>query len=100
MGFSDVVKGYKPVENSEFGPNKKLVGDAVCESRLEKIVSKKGQEWIILKGKVIHPIADPKGRETTLQSGDEIPIFYSPAEQKDIEELMDDLFTAGISRLG
>lgn len=96
MGLSDLVKSYKPVENSEFGAKKKLIGDAVCTLLLEEIVSKKGQKWVIWRATAIHPIEDAKGRETTLEPGDEIVQMYDPAKNESMEELMNDLFTAGI----
>ena len=97
MGFASAAQGYKPKENQEFGPKKKLVGDAVCQLNLEEIVSKKnGSKWIVWRAVAIHPIEDAKGRETTLVSGDQIEKIYDPTDDEAIQELMDDLFTAGI----
>lgn len=98
MSLSSVAQGYQPKENAEFGGKKKLVGDAVCEVKLEKITAKKsGKEWIILKGEAINIIPDDKGRETTVEVGDEISKFYDGADDESAQELMDDLFTAGIT---
>ena len=99
MGLLDVKQsGYVPKENQEFGNKKKLIGDAVCQVTLEKIVSKKTQkEWIILKAEAIHVIADPKGRETTIEPSDSIDKMYDPTNNESIEDLNDDLFTAGIT---
>ena len=98
MGLLDVKNsGYVPKENQEFGNKKKLVGDGVCQVELTKKLSKKNQEWIILKAEVIHTIPDEKGRDTTLEPGDSIDKLYNPAEDESMQELADDLFTAGIS---
>ena len=98
MGLLDVAQsGYQPKENQEFGGRKKLIGDAVCEVKLESIISKKGKKWYLLKGEAINVIADPKGRPTTVEVGDEITRMYDPDEHEDVQELADDLFTAGIS---
>ena len=99
MGLFNVkASGYAPKENQEFGNKKKLVGDAVCQVTLDKIVSKKnGKEWLVLKGEVIHTIADPKDRPTTLEPSDSIDKIYDPTNDESIQELNDDLFTAGIS---
>jgi hypothetical protein len=99
MGLNDVVmSGYTPKENQEFGGRKKLVGDAVCQVELKAVNGKKdGKLWYILKGEAIHPIADPKGRETTVEAGDEISKLYDSTDSEAIQELMDDLFTAGIT---
>lgn len=97
MGLADLAKTYTPVENPEFGQKKKLVGDAVCEMKLDKITAKKGgKSWIILKGTVIHCVPDPKGRPTTLEPGDEIALFYDELNPESVEKLLNDLFTAGI----
>lgn len=97
MGFSDVAKNYKPTENSEFGPKKKLIGDSVCEATLDKVtVKKSGKELAMLKLVAIHPIPDPKGRETTIISGDEVAFFYEGDDQESAQKLLNDLFTAGI----
>lgn len=98
MGLNDVVNNYTPKENQEFGNKKKLVGDAVCEVKLDSIVGKKnGKEWYILKGEVINAIPDEKGRETTVEVGDEISRLYDPTDDESMQEMMDDLFTAGIT---
>lgn len=99
MGLLDVkMSGYVPKENQEFGNKKKLIGDAVAQVTLDKIVSKKNQkEWIVLKSAVIHAIADPKGRETTLEAGDSIDKLYDSSDNESIQEMNDDLFTAGIT---
>ncbi len=95
MGLNDVMmNGYQPKENAEFGGRKKLVGDAVCQVSL--IEAGKTKKWYILKGEVIHPIADEKGRPTTVEAGDEISKLYDPTDNEALQELMDDLFTAGI----
>lgn len=97
MGLLDLINaGYKPKENQEFGNKKKLIGDAVCQVTLEKKLSKKGQEWIILKAEAIHVLPDPKGRETTVEAGDSIDKVYDPADEESMQELQDDLFTAGV----
>ena len=97
MSIVDAFKAHKAVENPEFGQKKKLVGDAVAQVQsLDKITSKKGAEWVILKTNVIHPIADPKGRETTVISGDEIVKMYDPNDSESVADLKNDLFTAGI----
>ena len=99
MGLFDIKNsGYVPRENQEFGDKKKLVGDAVCQVTLQKNPSKKtGKVWIILKGEAIHCIPDAKGRETTVEPGDSIDKVYDPEDQESMQELADDLFTAGIS---
>lgn len=97
MSILEVLKNHKPVENAEFGQKKRLVGDAVCQvASLEKITSKKGASWIVLKTNVIHAIPDAKGRETTLMAGDEISKVYDPTDAEALQELDNDLFTAGI----
>ncbi len=98
MSMVDLFKNRTPVENPEYGAKKKLTGDAVAQVQsLEKIVSKKnGAEWIILKTEVINAIPDPKGRPTTVEPSDEITKVYNPTEEKSMNELGDDLFTAGI----
>ena len=98
MGLLDKInEGYKPKENSEFGQKKKLIGDAVCQVTLEKKLSKKDKEWIILKAEAIHVIPDQKGRETTVEAGDSIDKVYDPSDSDSMEELADDLFTAGVT---
>ena len=98
MGLLNVSQsGYVPKENQEFGNKKKLIGDAVCQVTLDKKVSKKGKEWIILKAEAIHTIPDEKGRETTVEPGDSIDKIYDPEDEESLQELMDDLFTAGVS---
>lgn len=97
MGLLDVKNsGYVPKENQEFGNKKKLVGDAVCQVTLVNKTAKTGKEWIILKAEAIHTIADSKGRETTLEPGDSIDKLYDPSDDESMQELADDLFTAGI----
>ena len=99
MGLLDNINaGYKPKENAEYGQKKKLIGDAVCQVTLEAIVGKKsGKSWYILKGEAIHTIPDPKGRETTVEPGDEISRLYDPEDAESMDEMADDLFTAGIT---
>ena len=97
MSLADRVNQYTPKENSEFGQNKKLVGDAVAQVKLEKFVSKKGTEFIKLVGEVINTIPDAKGRETTVEVGDEITKLYDTTNDEKMDDLMNDLFTAGIS---
>lgn len=98
MSMLEVFKGHKAVENPEFGQKKKLIGDAVAQVvSLEKITSKKNQkEWVIFKCEAIHAIPDPKGRETTVQPGDELAKVYDPTDGESIADLKNDLFTAGI----
>ena len=98
MGLNDLfASGYQPKENQEFGNKKKLIGDAVCQLKLESITSKKtGKEWYVLKGEAIHVIPDEKGRETTIEAGDSIDKVYNPDDNESLGGLMDDLFTAGI----
>lgn len=97
MGMLDAFKSLVPTENPEFGAKKKLIGDAVAQVQsLHKITSKKGAEWIVLKCEAIHPIADPKGRETTVAAGDELTKVYNPTEVDSLQDLANDLFTAGI----
>lgn len=98
MGLFDAKKsGYVPKENQEFGNKKKLVGDAVCEVELTSKVAKSGKTWYILKGVVINAIPDEKGRPTTVEPGDSIDKLYDPEDSESIDEMSDDLFTAGIS---
>lgn len=99
MGILDLTaSGYQPKENQEFGNKKKLVGDAVCQVTLESIVAKKNQKkWYILKGEVINAIPDPKGRPTTVEAGDEISRVYDPEDNESLQEMLDDLFTSGIT---
>lgn len=97
MSMAEFFKNYQPVENPEFGQKKKLIGDAVAQVvSLEKIVAKSGAEWVVFKCEAIHPIADPKGRETTVSSGDELTMVYDPTDQESLGKLANDLFTAGI----
>lgn len=97
MGMTDVFKNYQPVENPEFGQKKKLIGDAVAQVvSLEKMTAKSGAEWVIFKCEAIHPIPDPKGRETTLSAGDELTKVYNPNDEESMQDLANDLFTAGI----
>jgi hypothetical protein len=98
MGLLDVKNsGYVPKENQEFGNKKKLVGDAVCQVEINSKLAKSGVTWYILKAEVIHTIPDPKGRETTLEAGDSIDKLYNPDDAESMQELSDDLFTAGIT---
>lgn len=98
MGLLDVKNsGYVPKENQEFGNKKKLVGDAVCQVTLDKKLSKKGVEWIILKAEAIHTIPDTKGRDITVEPGDSIDKVYDPSNQESLQDLLDDLFTAGVT---
>lgn len=98
MGLMDVKSsGYVPKENQEFGNKKKLIGDGVCQVELISKVAKSGKTWYILKGEVIHTIPDEKGRETTLEPGDSIDKLYDPDDREAMDEMSDDLFTAGIS---
>lgn len=97
MSLADRAQAYTPKENSEFGQNKKLVGDAVAQVKLEKFTSKKGVEYIKVVGEVINAIPDAKGRETTVEVGDEITKLYDTTNDEKMDELMDDLFTAGIT---
>lgn len=98
MSMLEVLKNHKPVENPEFGQKKKLVGDAVAQAiSLTKVVSKKNaSEWLVLKCEAIHPIADPKGRTTTVEPGDEITKVYNASDAEALQDLDNDLFTAGI----
>ena len=97
MSMLETFRNYQPKENPEFGQKKKLVGDAVAQVQsLTKITSKKGADWVVLKCEAIHPIADPKGRETTVEAGDELTKVYNPADGESMQGLADDLFTAGI----
>lgn len=97
MSMLDVLKNHKPVENPEFGQAKKLIGDGVAQIQsLKKITSKKNEDWVVLKTEVIHAIADAKGRDTTLVPGDEITNVYNPTDEESIQDLANDLFTAGI----
>lgn len=97
MSMVDILKNHTPKENPEFGQKKKLVGDAVCQvASLDKITAKSGAQWIVLKTNAIHPIPDAKGRETTVEAGDEITKLYDPKDEESLGELDDDLFTAGI----
>lgn len=99
MGLLDLsASGYQPKENQEFGNKKKLIGDAVCQVSLIKVNGKKdGKEWYILKGEAIHAIEDPKGRPTTVEAGDEISRLYDPSDNESLQEMLDDLFTSGIT---
>lgn len=97
MSMLEVFKNHTPVENPEYGQKKKLVGDAVAQVKsLDKITSKKGSEWVILKCEAIHAVADPKGRETTIEAGDELTKMYDPKDTDSMMALSNDLFTAGI----
>ena len=98
MGLLDKInEGYKPKENSEFGQKKKLIGDAVCQVDLVSKLAKSGKTWYILKGEAIHVIPDEKGRETTVEAGNEISKLYDPSDSENMDEMFDDLFTAGIT---
>lgn len=97
MSMLETFKNYKPVENPEFGAKKKLVGDAVAQVQsLTRITSKKGADWVVLKTEAIHAIPDPKGRETTVAPGDELTKVYNPADPESMQDLANDLFTAGV----
>ena len=97
MDMLEIFRQHKPIENPEYGAKKKLVGDAVAEVQsLEKITSKKGAEWIVLKCTAINAIPDPKGRETTIAPGDELTKLYDPTDADAIADLSNVLFTAGI----
>jgi len=97
MSMIDVFKNYVPVENPEYGAKKKLIGDAVAQViSLEKITSKAGAEWVIFKCEAINCIDDPKGRETTISPGDELTKVYNPNDSESMQDLANDLFTAGI----
>jgi hypothetical protein len=97
MSMAELFKNYQPVENPEFGQKKKLIGDAVAQVvSLEKMTAKSGAEWVIFKCEAIHPIADPKGRETTVSAGDELTKVYDPSDEESMQDLANDLFTAGI----
>ena len=99
MSLLETFKTRQAQENKERG-DKELIGDAVAQiQELSLIESKKqeGKKWIMLKAEAIHPIADPKGRETTIEPGDEITTFYDPDNVDQAAKLQDDLFTAGIS---
>ena len=79
MSMLEILKSYTPKENPEYGAKKKLVGDAVAQVQsLNKITSKKGVDWLVLKCEAIHAIPDPKGRETTVEAGDELTKLYDP----------------------
>jgi len=95
MGLNEVVGSYEPKENAEF-KQKELIGDAVAELELDLVKSKAGKDWIILRGVVINTVPDKKGRETTIESGDEVATFYDPTDDKQLQKLADDLFTCGI----
>ena len=99
MGLLDNINaGYKPKENQEYGNKKKLIGDAVCQVTLESITGKaSGKKWYILRGEAIHIIPDHKGRETTVEPGNEISRLYDPEDVEAMDEMSDDLFTAGIT---
>ena len=99
MGLLDLsASGYQPKENQEFGNKKKLVGDAVCQVSLVTVNGKKdGKLWYILKGEVINAIPVPKGRPTTVEAGDEISRLYDPSDNESLQEMLDDLFTSGIT---
>lgn len=99
MGLMNIANaGYQPKENQEFGGKKKLIGDAVCQVTLESIIGKKTQKkWYILRGEAIHTIPDEKQRPTTVEPSDEISRMYDPENDESMQEMMDDLFTAGIS---
>ena len=98
MSMLDAFKNHKAVENPEFGQKKKLVGDAVAQVQsLDKITSKKnGKDWVILKCEAINAIPDAKGRETTVEPGDELTKVYDASDADSIADLKNDLFTAGI----
>jgi hypothetical protein len=84
-------------ENTDKFFRKELVGDGVAKIvDAGMIISKKnGKKWFILKGEVINAIPDKKGRETSLEAGDDVSFFYDP--EKDSAKLQDTLFTAGIT---
>lgn len=96
MGLAELARGHKAQENAEFGPRKKLIGDAVGQAKLEEIVSRSGKKWLILRVIASHIIPDPKGRETTIEPGDEVAFMYDPDDQESVADLFNDLFTAGI----
>ena len=98
MGLFDIKNsGYQPKENQEFGNKKKLIGDAVCQVELISKVAKTGKKWYILKAEAIHTIAGEPGKETTLEPGDSLDKLYNPEDPESMDEMADDLFTAGIS---
>jgi len=96
MGLADVVKNREPQENPEFGNKKKLIGDAVCTGELEKITSKAGRDWIIFRLTAINCIPDEQNRPTTIEPGDEVTFLYDPTDDARLQQLQDDLFTAGV----
>lgn len=95
--FENKNSGYAPKENQEFGNKKKLIGDAVAEVELTSKVAKSGKKWYILKGTVINAIPDEKQRPITVEPGDSIDKLYDPEDSESMDEMADDLFTAGIS---
>lgn len=98
MSMLDVLKNHKPVENSEFGAKKKLVGDAVAQvQEFTKKTAKDGRNWLILKCAAIHCIPDAKGRETTVKPGDEITKVYGADDADALADLDNDFFTAAFS---
>ena len=92
----DVFRNYTPVENPEFGARKKLIGDAVAQVQSLSLKGK-DKQWVIFKCEAIHVIPDAKGRETTVAPGDELTKVYDPSDAEAMQDLANDLFTAGIT---
>ena len=91
----EVFQQNKPTENAEF-QNKEVTGEGVANIiQCGYIEKKDGTETIILKVSVTHPV-DREKEGDNIQYGDEIAKFYNPADEKKMQKLNNDLFTAGI----
>ncbi len=97
MSLNSTFSTREPQENKD-NYQKELIGDTVAQVTefIEIESNKDKKKWLVLKCEAIHPIEDKKGRETTIDPGDEISVFYDPSDDQSAEKLQDDLFTAGI----
>ena len=87
MGMLETFKTRQAEENQDFY-QKDLIGDAVaqCQELADIKSNKDGRQWLVLKCEAIHPIEDPKGRETTIEAGDEISTFYDPGDDDSMKK--------------
>ena len=91
----EVFQQNKPVENTEFS-NKEITGEGVANIiQCGYITKKDGDEIIILKASITHPVARDK-EEDNIAYGDEVVKFYDPTNEEKMKKLQGDLFTAGV----
>ena len=97
MSMLETFKTREAQENTD-RKQKDLIGNSVAQVQefIEITSNSTGKKWLILKSEVINCIPDKKGRDTTIELGDEISTFYDPTDDYSMQKLQDDLFTAGI----